>query len=1101
MFSRLTMFAQSSCFNFRLRFVAGLAAVFVALGLSTNCHADTIDLSGTWQVRWNTQLNVLNSAEAETPVYRQDPVTLPGTMRDSQLGFEVGPTTPSIGQGRPSAWKDPKYDPYRGAENFKYPFWWQANRRYIGSATYQREINIPADWQQKRIILHLERPHWRTVVRLNGKEIGQNDSMGTPHEYDLTDLAKPGKHQLSIEVDNTVNVVDVGVNSHSVSDHTQTAWHGIVGAIKLLATPKLAVTTVQIFPAADCLSAKVKVQVANSTDQLQSQDLTCKITQQGQLLGEVKIPVEITPGQQVVQIDVPLEQAAKRWDEFNPNLCRAEIALDTHTHDTVFGFRSITQVGRDILLNGSPIFLRGTLECCIFPEKGYPATDVDSWKRIIRICKAHGLNHIRFHSWCPPKAAFVAADQMGFYYQVECSTWPNQSVKLGQGKPVDQWIYREGDRVVQQYANHPSFILLAAGNEPSGGEFLGPWVEQFKQDRRHLVTSSAGWPELEPNQFHVITAPRLQQWGENLDSRINARPPETLTNYDSIIGKYNVPIVAHEIGQWCAFPNFAEIEKYKGSIQLKNFEVFRDLLTQAGLASQANDFLMASGKLQAMAYKEEIEASLRTPNYGGFQLLDLRDFPGQGTALVGVLDPFWDSKPYISPNEYARFCGPHTLLAKLDRRVWTTDQTLVADLQISHFGPESLKDAVLQWQLKDATGNVVTQGKLPAQDITRAGLRDLGRVEINLAEVLPSRDKAAHLNLEVELQNVPISTANDWDLWVYPTATDSPANSPQIVTQLDDDAVERLKQGETLWLMANPKQIKTDVKIGFSPIFWNTAWTSNQPPHTLGILCDPKHPALQDFPTDYHSDWQWWELILGSAAMPMDGLASDIQPLIQVVPDWFDPQRLGLAWEAKIGSGKLLVTSMDLTNSLSDRPVARQMRLALSRYLASPDFAPEHEVQVEKVRGLFRELSWFEKIGASATASSQQEGYPAALAIDDDPSTIWHTAWAPSETAYPHSLTVDLKQSYDLAGISCLPRKGNANGRIREYRVEISTDGQTWQQVAQGQWKRDRKAKQVSFGGNRQARYVRLWAVSSFNGNAFASLAELKINPAAPSKD
>ena len=110
-----------------------------------------------------------------------------------------------------------------------------------------------------------------------------------------------------------------------------------------------------------------------------------------------------------------------------------------------------------------------------------------------------------------------------------------------------------------------------------------------------------------------------------------------------------MPAVVHEMGQWCVYPNFDEVRKYTGPLKPKNFDIFHDSLAEHGMLDQWRDFLRASGKLQALCYKEEIEAALRTPGIGGFELLDLHDFPGQGTALVGVLDPFWESKGYITP--------------------------------------------------------------------------------------------------------------------------------------------------------------------------------------------------------------------------------------------------------------------------------------------------------------------------------------------------------------------------------------------------------------------------------------------------------------------
>ena len=261
----------------------------------------------------------------------------------------------------------------------------------------------------------------------------------------------------------------------------------------------------------------------------------------------------------------------------------------------------------------------------------------------MKVIKAHGLNHIRFHSWCPPEAAFVAADEEGVYFQVECGLWAT----FGKENGVEEWLERETERIVRAFGNHPSFVMLAHGNEPHGDHvgFLKNWVNKWQaKDRRRLYTSGAGWPVIPESDYHSMYEPRIQRWGEELKSRINAQPPATTADYSAWVEKYDAPIVSHEIGQWCAYPNFAEIEKYTGFLKAKNFELFRESLAAHHMGDQANDFLMASGKLQTICYKEDIESALRTPGFGGFQLLDLHDFPGQGTALVGVVDAFWEPK-------------------------------------------------------------------------------------------------------------------------------------------------------------------------------------------------------------------------------------------------------------------------------------------------------------------------------------------------------------------------------------------------------------------------------------------------------------------------
>jgi hypothetical protein len=303
------------------------------------------------------------------------------------------------------------------------------------------------------------------------------------------------------------------------------------------------------------------------------------------------------------QTELALGDDALAWDEFQPALYRLEATLEGGAtgRSVTFGLREIGTQGTQFVLNGRKLFFRGTLECAIFPRTGHPPTDTEPWKKVIRAARAHGLNQIRFHSWCPPEAAFVAADELGFYYQVECASWANTSTSLGEGKPIDTWLYAETDRILRAYGNHPSFLLMPYGNEPAGKdrEYLGAWVDHYKNlDARRLYTSASGWPQIPQNQFHVTPTPRIQGWGEGLKSRINGRPPETLTDYREYVQKWIVPVISHEIGQWCVYPNFDSMDKYTGYLKPRNFEIFKESLREHGMLSQAQDFLWASGRLQ-----------------------------------------------------------------------------------------------------------------------------------------------------------------------------------------------------------------------------------------------------------------------------------------------------------------------------------------------------------------------------------------------------------------------------------------------------------------------------------------------------------------------
>jgi hypothetical protein len=912
---------------------------------------DSLNLAGRWRFALDAQ--DLGLAEAWPNRTLDQQITQPGCLQAQGFGERPTVDTQWTGDIVDRSWfTDPRMAKYRQPGNVKIPFWLQPDRHYVGPAWYQRDLEIPAAWRNRRVTLYLERCHWETQAWLDGRSLGRCDSLGTPHVYELGTSLAPGKHRLTLRVDNRMQV-EVGVNAHSVSDHTQSNWNGVVGRMELRVTDPVWIDRVQVDPDVPGKRVKVALHVANATGTagkvrvgLQANGHTAQV--------EAALPT----GGVTLNVVVPVGDAPC-WDEFHPALQQLSLGLAAEVADrkltdqrtVAFGMRTLGVDGTQFTLNGRRIFLRGTLECCIFPKTGYPPTDVDSWRRIIRICRAHGLNHLRFHSWCPPEAAFTAGDELGFYFSVECSAWVNQGATVGDGHAIDRWLYAEGDRILETYGNHPCFLLLCPGNEPGGRNqkrYLGDLVEHFKKrDSRHLYTAGAGWPFVPENQFHLTPAPRIQAWGGGLKSRINARAPETTTDYREAVQKSDVPLVSHEIGQWCVYPNFDEIPKYTGYLKPRNFEIFRETLTANHMGDQARQFLLASGKLQTLCYKEEIESALRTPGFAGFHLLDLHDFPGQGTALVGVLDPFWDSKPYVSPAEYHRFCGATVPLARLAKRMWSTAETLVADLEVTHFGAQPLSNAVATWRLVDAAGRAHASGRLTPPTIAIGNARPLGRVAIELKQ-LPA---PAKYRLVVALDAV--SAENDWDLWVFPEQLDTSVPAGIHVTERLDAAAEAaLRAGGRVLLALKPSEVDTPVKIGFSSIFWNTAWTRGQPPHTLGILCDPQHPLFSDFPTEYHSNWQWWELVHDSAAMVLDRLPPGLRALVQPIDTWFENRRLGLLFECRAAGGRLMVVSMDLSTDLDHRLVARQMRRAVLRYMASPAFQPSVDVDLATLRVL-----------------------------------------------------------------------------------------------------------------------------------------------------
>jgi len=913
--------------------------------------SDSIDLQGDWRVQLAPDAEGIDEERFTQPLEGVS-VTLPGALRENGVGDPVGPDTDWIGYTRGDP--DDRYARFRQPENYKTPYWLQPELHYVGPAWYERTVTIPEEWDSKRVVLDLEYPHWHTTVWVSGDRIGTRDSLSTPHEYDLTDALNPGENRLTLRIDNSLAPVDVGLNSHSVSDHTQTAWHGVIGEMSLRATPPVYVDDMQVFPDAANRTARIALRVG-SHDEETTVDVDLIVEDDEEELIRERREVTVPPGGTEVETTVDLNEAST-WDAIDPTLYTASAIVKTDAgadrECARFGLRDAETRDTRIVVNDRPVTLRGTLECCVFPETGYPPTDVESWREVIRACKSHGLNHIRFHSWCPPEAAFEAADELGCYLQVECSSWANQSTGLGEGEPVDEWLYREGQRILEAYGNHPSFLLLAYGNEPGGNDeaYLGEWVTTFKERaKRCLVTGGSGWPVIEENEFHVTPEPRIHAWGAGLDDRLNGTPPATRADYAEIIERYpETPTIAHESGQWCVYPNFEEMEKYTGQLQPQNFEIFRDLLKDAGMLDQAREFLVASGKLQELCYKEEIESALRTPGMAGFQLLQLHDFPGQGTALVGMLDAFFDAKPYHNVERFREYAGATVPLARLDRRTFQADESLFIPLSVSHFGRQDLTDALVEWKLSGQDGNVIEEGRLEVGDLRTGALHRVGEIEVSFE----GADAPARLRLDLRIAGT--NARNNWDVWVYPPAVDPRIPDDVMVATVFDETVrQRLRDGEAVALFADPEAVRTEIDLGFSPIFWNTAWTDGEAPHTLGVLPDPDHPALSSFPTDAYTDWQWWDLVVNAATMELDALSAELRPVVQVVSDWFDPKRLGLVFEARVDEGALLVSSIDLTRNLDERPVAQQLRHSLLRYAKSDQFDPDETVSADAVAGLF----------------------------------------------------------------------------------------------------------------------------------------------------
>lgn len=930
---------------------------------------DTLPLSGTWDFQIDRQDKGIQEKWFEKPL--NDRILLPGSMPQRLKGDRPSVNTQWTGSLYDSSYYyNPYMEKYRRADNFKLPFFLTPDRHYIGAAWYKKTVDIPKEWRNKCVMLYLERPHIQTSLWVNGKPAGEDNSLCVPHCYDLTGYVKPGKNTIAIRIDNHIENVCVGADSHSVTDQTQGNWNGIVGRMELQARPHIYADDIQVYPDIHNRQATVRLLLRK---QKAKDGIRTRIALSAKSFNSEKehsvegiVKDIVVKGEQTeVTLVLPMGKDMLLWDEFNPNLYELTAKISskegTDTQTRTFGMREFKIEGKAFYVNGRKTMLRGTVENCDFPLTGYAPMSVSEWERVFRICRRYGLNHMRFHSFCPPEAAFAAADKVGFYLQPEGPSWPNHGVKLGNGMYIDEYLMRETQRMNKVYGNHASFCMLACGNEPAGNWVA--WVSKFvdewkKTDSRHVYTGASvggGWAWQPRSMYHVKAGVRgLDEWRRSA--------PESTFDFRAKIDTVGQPFVSHETGQWCVFPNFDEIDKYTGVNKAKNFEIFRDILNGNHMGKMAHKFMMASGKLQALCYKHELERTLRTPDYAGFQLLALNDYSGQGTALVGVTDVFFDNKEYCTPEQFREFCSPTVLLARIPKFTYWNDEPFTADLEIAHFGKAPVRQAEIAYSIKDEYDRVYARGVICKRDIPIGNNIRLG----NVPAFLSKGSDARKYILEVTLRGTydlggkaeEVNSKNHWDFWVYPKSTlqalqqETPADI-YITDSLDEKAEQVLdKGGKVLVTAAGKITYGKDVVQQFTPVFWNTSWFKMRPPHTTGLYIENSHPLFRNFPTDYYSDLQWWELVNRKQVMQFTEFPEDFQPIIQSIDTWFLSRKIGMLFEAKVGKGLLMMTTMPLVAD-EKYPVACQMRKAITDYMSSDDFRPKYTVDLQRVKDLF----------------------------------------------------------------------------------------------------------------------------------------------------
>lgn len=1074
-----------------------LLSAFTLLIALTGTHgvaSEPFSLAGEWRFALDRANAGVEQRWFDRDLTHQ--IKLPGILQAQGYGDGISVDTPWVLSLHDQNWSlREDYRAYTNAGNVKVPFVCQPERHYLGVAWYQRDIEIPANWASRRAVLFLERTRWESTVWVDDRKVGSCNSLVAPHEYDLGVL-EPGRHRLSIRVDNRM-LMNYRPDAHAVSDSLGSTWNGIVGRIELNSTPLVWIEELQIHPDAEHRSVNVKGTLGNRSGAAGTGTLKFAVRPGFMSVTEptasVIVPVSWSNDGGKFDSEIPLGADVALWDEFTPkHLYRlAATVNDAHGREATFGLRDFKTHQREFVINGRLTHLRGTHQGGDFPLTGYPPCDEDYWLKLFRTCKEWGLNHVRFHSFCPPEAAFTAADMVGIYLQPEPGMWN----EISPGTPMEEMLYLETERMIKAYGNHPSFVLMSASNEAKGRwkEALTKWVQYFReQDPRRLYTPDTGWcliddPEPVADRVDYLAVhrvgPRLMRGDSGWFGRDYSK------SYEGV----DVPNITHEIGQWCAYPDYDVINKFNGFIRPGNFEIFRDSLAGHGMLDRNKDFAWASGRFQLACYKEEIEANLRTPGLGGFQLLDLHDYTGQGTALVGVLDPLWEPKGYASAGEWRQFCNTTVPLVRLRERVLTTADEFEVPVEVAHYGSEPMENATVSWRVLDAGGRSVDQGGWPSLTIPLGKATALGVVSVDLSILAAPR--AYRLAVRVAPASGP-TFENFWNFWLYPTDTDNSLPQGVLLTSSWTEAEAALASGGSVLFQPRATDLDwTSPPLDRLPIFWNRLMNPGWS-RMLGLWCDTNHPALAAFPTDANCDWQWTSIIRGVRAMNLDWLPQSLQPIVQAIDDWNRNWKLGVVYECKVGPGRLMVCSINLEEGLEDRPVVRQLRRSLLLYMASDSFRPEVEVSAEQFREVLFDTRIMSRLGATVEAAGSN---PEAL-VDGDPNTYW-LAGAPARRVrpipHPHIVNLSFPKPVAMEGVVFMPRQNDRNhlGDIREYRLDASSDGQQWRSVVEGQLASTWNPQTVRFGDAVSATHLRLIALSGFGDDPSAALAELAVLP------
>ena len=1109
---RLARIVKNSTLPSNMRkWIPVLSALLLPSSIS-HASPQVMDLRGEWSFQLDPQKAGLRGHWFKKEL--KDKVPLPGSTDEAGFGAKSEP------------------DPVRLTRE----------HRYVGPAWYQKTIEIPESWQGKRVVLFLERAMWETRLWLDDDFIGMQDSLCVPHRFDLTEYLTTGKHRLTLRIDNRlkINVGHEAPNparsgwsrmwAMSLTEESQGNWNGVIGRIELQATDPVWIERVETHPDFDQKQTLVSAWVRSLAGAV-SGTLEASASCAGHsmpavsagfrtkadnersaadalspVLGDLSGPYYERRALTRVDLVLPFGDGFKLWDEFSPNVYELNVSLRatgakgenySGSHRDTFGLRKFVADGKQLKLNGRTVFLRGNQDNCIHPKTAYPPMSRAEWLAFLQKHKDYGLNCMRFHSWCPPKAAFEAADELGMLVHVETPLWDGNG---GAGRLPERaaFIRDESERILDAYGNHPSFVMMATGNELGTGQelFIQHLVEEWRaRDKRRLYTATSHPFQPGRNDDFHVGADAVGGLARGID---HTTPGSLTLDFETTVGPVERPFIAHEIGQYTSFPDFYswfDEKKYSGPLKAHYINMIRNRFEKLHPAARGPEFAKASGALQVLLYKTELEAMLRTPAMDGFHLNGLMDYPGEGIALIGMLDAMGDSKGLITPGHFRRFCSETVALAAIKEDEITGGGSFEADAMVRHHGPADIVGSRWNWKIAERSGKVVLEGDLGTHRVITGGLTALGKIEAKLPDVTMACEMVFSLSM------AGTDVMNEWSFWVFPSATSEAV--PDGVTFTDKwthEVRDKLLDGGSVLLAADAGLLVNPVPGTFYTVFWGRGLFPHLP-RPMGIHCDPKQGALAGFPTRDHSQFQWHSLLGGSTAMTLNDLPFGFEPVVSVIDDFNECHRLAALIEATVGKGRLLVCTLNLGKQGHRTPAQKQMLNSLLARAGDRKTTPAASLNIGQIDTILKPVRSMnlKRIGGSiAAASSSNPGMEKEKLHDGATGTFWHSRYDGGFAPPPHYVVLELPAGTAIAGLSYAAWSGgNGNGHVKSYAVSVSDDGKNWEpQLLSGALKPGAPGNQeIRFPAPAHNRFIKFEITDavSMAGQPIAAIGELDV--------